>query len=165
MSHLALCCWIKETRGRNSQTDTRLSRLNKHAEKNLIRPKKSVWKWHRRNPIFPFWLVQKGDWERERDKTVHAISGWRERGGSVWGEVGGRLRGGRGGSGGSPFLMLKVIRLLLACPRGVFYLESGLGLNKFWDGKWINTRHSAFSLSCKLQKSNKLGIIMTHTHI
>lgn len=32
------------------------------------------------------------------------------------------------GSGGSPFLMSKVILLLLTCPRGVFY--QGLVLNK-----------------------------------
>lgn len=122
MSHVALCCWIRETRGRNSQTDTRLSRLNKHAEnKNLIWPKKSIWKWHRRNPIFPFLTGPKGGLG-ERDKTVHAISGWR---GKVWvcGGVGGGV--GRGGVTFFFFFILKVICLLLACPCGVFYL--GLG--------------------------------------
>lgn len=47
---------------------------------------------------------------------MHAISG-----GGVW--------GGRGGWG-SPFFMVKVNRLPLACPLGVFYQGSGLRLNK-----------------------------------
>lgn len=69
--------------------------------------------------------------ERERQNSACHFRVKREGGECVGGgrrEVEG---GGGEGSGGSPFLMLKVIRLLLACPRGVFYLESGLGLNKF----------------------------------
>lgn len=65
-------------------------------------------------PFFPFWLVQKGDWER--DKTVHAIFKVRDRVGVGW-------RGDEGG--GSPLLVLEVIRLLLACPRGGGALSKG----------------------------------------
>lgn len=156
MSHVALCCWIRETRGRNSQTDTRLSRLNKHAgNKNLIRSQKK--KQFSGNdtvetPFFPFRLVQKGRLG-ERDKTVHAISGWRGKG---W------LCGGPK-DGDRFFLIFKVICLLLVCPCGVFDL--GLAFKSIWEPKWINTRHSAFSLSCKLQKVTNLKNNDTYTYI
>lgn len=156
MSHVALCCWIRETRGRNSQTDTRLSRLNKHAgNKNLIRSQKKktvFWKWHRRNPIFPFSTGPKGATGRERQNSACHFRVKRE-GLIVW----------RAEGWGSLFLIFKVICLLLACPCGVFDL--GLAFKSIWEPKWINTRHSAFSLACKLQKVTNLKNNDTYTYI
>lgn len=42
---------------------------------------------------------------------------------------------------------------------------SSLGWNKVFEGKWINTRHSAFSLSCKLQKVTNLNNNDTYIYI
>lgn len=45
---------------------------------------KSVWKWHHKNPIFPFGLAQKGRGLGERGGTVHAVA---DGGGGVGGHV------------------------------------------------------------------------------
>lgn len=113
-SHVALCCWIKERReGETHKLTPDWAGWTNMLKKISSGPKKSVWKWHRRNPIFPFLTGPKGGLG-ERDKTVHAISGWK---GGLWG--GGEGWGVRVGTGGSPFLMLKVIRLLLVFISGV----------------------------------------------
>lgn len=108
-SHVASCWRINERReGGNSQTDTRLSRRNKHAEQNLIWPGRKVSGNDTvQTPFFPFFLTgpKGGLGERERDKTVHAIfrvggPGWARR-------AAGRLS-----------QCLEAIRLFVACPRG-----------------------------------------------
>lgn len=141
----------RETGGRNSQTDTRLSRRNKHAEKNLIRPKKSVWKWHRRNPIFPILTGPKGGLGERQNSACH-FQGEGQGGGGVEGWRGRWVTSLSVGGYSSP--------LSLSTWGGALYRRV---FNKLRDWKWINTRHSAFSLS--LQKVTNLNNNDTYTYI
>lgn len=155
MSHVALCCWIRETRGRNSQTDTRLSRLNKHAEKNLIRPKKCLEMTPLETPFFPFWLVQKGDWERET-KQCMPFSGWK--GGFLRGWGWGRqVKGGRGWGWRVTFFLVSkgFIRLLFSLPTcGVFHLGVGSFFFKQIRRRKMN-KYEALSILSVLQTAKK----------
>lgn len=78
-SHVASCWWINERReGGNSQTDTRLSRRNKHAEQNLIWPGRKVSGNDTvQTPFFPFLTGPKGGLGGEREtKQCMPFLGW-----------------------------------------------------------------------------------------
>lgn len=73
-SHVALCCRIKERRregGTHKLTPDWAGGTNM-LKKISSGPKMCVWKWHCRNPIFPF-LTGPKEGLGGTDETVHAI--------------------------------------------------------------------------------------------